>query len=310
MRTVYESFQVVVCGGGLAGLCAAVAAARQGVTVALIHNRPVLGGNSSSEVGVTPHGAAAFHGYARETGILSELLIEERARNHAEIYENGWTNSVWDLVLYDLAVTMPGLTLHLNTDIRDVQMTDVRTIAAVVAVVHNAETELVITGKTFIDCTGDGLVADAAGCIWRMGSEGREEFGEPDAPLTASALFLEPAAPGKLRIDIGLNSPAMIRSVYQAMERQAAAVEPGHWVTNPWNFHAVGSFAERLPWDSTVLTTDKGPTLAKARHLVVRRPDGRLTVVVANRSADTPQTFRIATGITGGTWKVLALHPR
>jgi hypothetical protein len=296
MRTVYESFQVVVCGGGLAGLCAAVAAARQGVTVALIHNRPVLGGNSSSEVGVTPHGAAAFHGYARETGILSELLIEERARNHAEIYENGWTNSVWDLVLYDLAVTMPGLTLHLNTDIRDVQMTDVRTIAAVVAVVHNAETELVITGKTFIDCTGDGLVADAADCIWRMGSEGREEFGEPHAPLTASALFLEPAAPGKLRIDIGLNSPAMIRSVYQAMERQAAAVEPGHWVTNPW--------------DSTVLTTDEGPTLAKARHLVVRRPDGRLTVVVANRSADTPQTFRIATGITGGTWKVLALHPR
>ncbi len=124
---------------------------------------------------------------------------------------------------------------------------------------------------------------------------------DPGTP--PSALFLEPAGPGKLRVDIGLNSPAVIRSVYQAMERQAAAVEPGHWVTNPWNFHAVGSFAKRLPWDSTVLTTDEGPTLAKARHLVVRRPDGRLTVVVANRSADDPQTFRIATGITGGTWK-------
>ncbi len=187
MRTVSESFDVVVCGGGLAGLCAAVAAARQGMTACLIHNRPVLGGNSSSEVGVTPHGAAAFHAYARETGILSECLIEERARNHAKIYENGWTNSVWDLVLYDLAVTTPGLTLHLNTDIRDVQMTDVRTIAAVEAVVQNAETELVITGKTFIDCTGDGLVADAAGCTWRMGSEGRDEFGEPHAPPQASA---------------------------------------------------------------------------------------------------------------------------
>ena len=187
MRSVSQSFDVVVCGGGLAGLCAAVAAARQGVTVALIHNRPVLGGNSSSEVGVTPHGAAAFHAYARETGILSELLIEERARNHAEIYENGWTNSVWDLVLYDLAVTTPGLTLHLNTDIRGVEMTDLRTIRAVKAVVQNAETELVITGRTFIDCTGDGLVADAAGCTWRMGSEGRDEFGEPHAPLKASA---------------------------------------------------------------------------------------------------------------------------
>ena len=187
MRSVSQSFDVVVCGGGLAGLCAAVAAARQGVTVALIHNRPVLGGNSSSEVGVTPHGAAAFHAYARETGILSECLIEERARNHAEIYENGWTNSVWDLVLYDVAVTTPGLTLHLNTDIRGVEMTDPRTIRAVKAVVQNAETELVISGRTFIDCTGDGLVADAAGCTWRMGSEGRDEFGEPHAPLKASA---------------------------------------------------------------------------------------------------------------------------
>ena len=187
MKKITEQYDIVVCGGGLAGFCAAVAAARNGAKTCLVHNRPVLGGNSSSEVGVTPHGAAAFHAYARETGILSEALIEERARNHAEIYENGWTNSVWDLVLYDLAQNTPGLTLHLNTDIRNVESCDARHLAAVLAVVQNAETELRLEAKTFIDCTGDGIVADAAGCQWRMGSEGRSEFNEPHAPLQPSA---------------------------------------------------------------------------------------------------------------------------
>ncbi|MEI6074852.1 MAG: FAD-dependent oxidoreductase [Verrucomicrobiota bacterium] len=186
MKTVKENYDIVVCGGGLAGFCAAVAAARNGAKTCLVHNRPVLGGNSSSEVGVTPHGAAAFHAYARETGILSEVLIEERARNHAEIYENGWTNSVWDMVLYDLAQTTPHLKLYLNTDIRSVEMRDQRNITAILAVVQNAETELRLEAKTFIDCTGDGIVADQAGCLWRMGSEGRDEFNEPHAPSKAS----------------------------------------------------------------------------------------------------------------------------
>lgn len=186
MKQVKEQYDLVVCGGGLAGFCAAVAAARHGAQTCLIHNRPVLGGNSSSEVGVTPHGAAAFHAYARETGIISAALIEERARNHAEIYENGWTNSVWDLVLYDLAQNTPNLTLRLNTDIRAVEMRDPRHLAAVLAVVQNAETELHLTGKMFIDATGDGVVADQAGCQCRLGSEGRDEFQEPHAPLQAS----------------------------------------------------------------------------------------------------------------------------
>lgn len=68
MRTVAENYDVVVCGGGLAGFSAALSAARHGARTVLIHDRPVLGGNSSSEIRVTPHGAAAFHGYARETG--------------------------------------------------------------------------------------------------------------------------------------------------------------------------------------------------------------------------------------------------
>lgn len=215
MKTLSETHDVVVCGGGLAGFCAAVAAARHGARVCLVHDRPVLGGNASSEVRVTVHGAAAFHAYARETGILSEALIEERARNHEEINENGWTNSVFDQVLYDIARRTPGLTLHLNTAVHDVLLGDDELsalsdlprrplpdtaagwyrraacaprgrVSAVVARVANAETTIVLRGRTFIDCTGDGLVADLAGCGWRMGTESREQTGEVHAPAAAS----------------------------------------------------------------------------------------------------------------------------
>jgi len=186
MKHKTESYDIVVCGGGLAGFCAAVAAARKGAVTCLVQDRPVFGGNSSSEVRVTPHGAAAFHAYARETGILSELLIEERAVNHEEIFENGWTNSVWDMTLYDMAVSTPNLTFHVNTAIQAVVMDDARRIRAVKGYVANAETEITFEGKVFIDCTGDGIVADLAGCEWRMGSEGRDEFGEFHAPERAS----------------------------------------------------------------------------------------------------------------------------
>ncbi|WNR46174.1 FAD-dependent oxidoreductase [Paenibacillus roseipurpureus] len=186
MKKIQQSFDVVVCGGGLAGFCAAIAAARHGSRTCLIQDRPVFGGNSSSEIRVTPHGAANFHAYARETGTISELLIEERAINHEKIRENGWTNSVWDMVMYDMAVRTPNLTFHLNTSVTSVQLTGDK-ISSVRAVIANAETELEIQGDVFIDCTGDGMVADMAGCEWRWGSEGKDEFGEPHAPLQASS---------------------------------------------------------------------------------------------------------------------------
>lgn len=179
-------YQLAVIGGGLAGFCAAVAAARLGTKTCIIQNRPGFGGNSSSEIRVTPHGACAFHAYARETGIISELLIEERAVNHEEIFENGWTNSVWDMVLYNMAQCTPNLTIYVNTDVFNVVMKDKRTIRAVEARIQNAETVLTVEADAFIDCSGDGVVADGAGCEWRLGSESKEEFGEPHASEKAS----------------------------------------------------------------------------------------------------------------------------
>lgn len=79
MRYLNESYDVVVCGSGLAGVCAAVTAARYGARTVLIGDRPVLGGNSSSEIRVIPRGSGVYHAYGRETGLISELLIEDRA---------------------------------------------------------------------------------------------------------------------------------------------------------------------------------------------------------------------------------------
>jgi len=186
MQQIEEDYQLVVIGGGLAGFCAAVAAARLGIRTCIVQNRPVFGGNSSSEIRVTPHGACAFHAYARETGIISELLIAERAANHEEIFENGWTNSVWDMTLYDMAQATPNLTIKVNTDIFDVIKRSERTIGAVKGRVQNAETELQLNADVFIDASGDGTVAHLAGCEWRLGSESKDEFNEPHAPVKAS----------------------------------------------------------------------------------------------------------------------------
>ena len=86
----------IVIGGGVAGVCASIAAARLGCKVALVQDRPVLGGNSSSEIRVAISGAGSVHKYVRETGIIEELLIEDRYRNHNQRV-NGQINSIWDI---------------------------------------------------------------------------------------------------------------------------------------------------------------------------------------------------------------------
>lgn len=206
MQTLEENYELVVVGGGLAGFCAAISAARLGIKTCILQNRPVFGGNSSSEVRVTPHGACAFHAYARETGIISELLIEERANNHETIFENGWTNSVWDLTLYNMAQSTENLTIHVNTDVFDVKMETHRKIGSVRAKVLGAEIELAVSGQIFIDASGDGVVAAMAGCEWRMGSEARDEFGEIHAPLQASKDVMGSSIHFKTK-DIGRLSP-------------------------------------------------------------------------------------------------------
>ncbi|WDH85302.1 FAD-dependent oxidoreductase [Paenibacillus urinalis] len=246
MNSKSASYDVVVAGGGLAGFSAAVAAAREGARTALVQDRPVLGGNSSSEIRVTPHGAGRFHAYARETGIITEVTCEDRANNHEQFHNNGWTNSVWDMTLYDLAMRTPNLTVYLNTSVQQVEKDGDRRIAAVTARVAGAETELRLQGRVFIDCTGDGTVAALAGNEWRMGSESRDEFGEPHAPERASGDTMGSSIHFRAR-DTG--RPAPFRApewavayddpaFFYAHNRRPYDIRAGYWwfeLGSPWD---------------------------------------------------------------------------
>lgn len=178
MKHVYHDVDLCVIGGGMAGLCAAVAAARHGIRVALMHDRPVLGGNASSEIRMHICGA---HGDGnRETGLLEEIILENYYRNHNMCY------SIWDSILYEKARFEENITLLLNCTCQTAE-TDPETgrILSVTGWTLCSETYHTVKAKFFVDCSGDSILAPLTGAEYVMGREGRNEFGEPIAPEVA-----------------------------------------------------------------------------------------------------------------------------
>jgi hypothetical protein len=178
MQRASVATDVTVIGGGLSGVCAAIAAARLGRRVALVQNRPVLGGNSSSEIRVWVCSATA-HGtqrYARETGIMGELFLENQFVN-----QEG-NPYLWDLVVLEAVRREPNIELYLNTDVHHLAMADDGTIASVTGWQMGSERELTFTSPVFLDCTGDGLIGYLAGAEHRVGREARAQHGESLAP--------------------------------------------------------------------------------------------------------------------------------
>ena len=155
-KQIVESYDLVVVGGGMAGICAAISAARLGCSVVLVHDRPVLGGNASSEIRVSISGADSRFKNARETGILEELRLEDRFRNH-DPDVNGETNSIWDMILWEWVTRESKLKLYLNTPASRAVMKDPATIEAIIARQMGTEKELRLEGRVFIDSSGDGF---------------------------------------------------------------------------------------------------------------------------------------------------------
>jgi len=179
------SCDVLVAGGGMAGVCAAVAAVRNGATVILCQDRPVLGGNASSEVRMHIVGADASGGRgtplateAREGGILEEIRLENCIRNPQR------SPSMFDLILYEKCRAEPKLTLLLNTCITGANVAG-RRITRATAERQSTEDRFTIAARVFVDCTGDGRLGVEAGARWREGREARGEFHESLAPDTA-----------------------------------------------------------------------------------------------------------------------------
>ena len=179
-KTVEMSAGFIVVGGGMAGTCAAITAARKGVKVVLVQDRPVLGGNGSSEVRLWILGATSHMGnnnrWAREGGVIDEILVENMFRN-----KEGNT-IIFDTILLEKVTNEPNITLLLNTAVFDLEKRDSENISSVKAFCSQNSTEYILKAPLFCDASGDGIVGYKAGASFRMGAEGKDEFGELFTP--------------------------------------------------------------------------------------------------------------------------------
>ncbi|MBE2203435.1 MAG: FAD-dependent oxidoreductase [Chthoniobacterales bacterium] len=180
---------ILVAGGGLSGVCCALSAARAGAKVVLCQDRPVLGGNASSEIRMHIIGAnwnrpgVSLELEARESGIIEEIRLENAFRNPQR------SPSMFDLILYEKCLAEPSLTLLLNTRILSADVENAR-ISKVTALRTSTEDQFEIAAKVFVDCTGDGGLGVAAGAEYVRGREEQSHFGEPSAVETADGKTL------------------------------------------------------------------------------------------------------------------------
>jgi hypothetical protein len=198
------TFDLVVVGGGMAGITAAVSAARLGCKVALIQNRPVLGGNNSSEVRVGLSGLIFQEPYPNlgklvdEVGSVGHWTLWEAKRdpestrskkildlikkNPEKIIHNAGPKSNYgDDKKLKIVEAEENIELFLNTHVLDVERTGNKIISVTGKNIITGQ-KMIIKGELFADCTGDGNLGFLAGADFRMGRESRLETGEPSAP--------------------------------------------------------------------------------------------------------------------------------
>jgi hypothetical protein len=186
-QTVILRTSIMIAGGGLSGIAAALAAARNGAQVILCQDRPVLGGNASSEIRMNISGSSTIgkelEAERRESGIIEEIMLECSVRNPQR------SASMLDLILYEKCRAEPNLTLMLNTSVVGVQMEGAR-IASVYAVRESTEDHFQIAADLFLDCTGDGRLGFEAGANYTTGREASHEYKESGANLNRDAYRL------------------------------------------------------------------------------------------------------------------------
>lgn len=179
-KQLHLTADLVVVGGGLAGVCVSIVAAREGVKVVLVQDRPVLGGNASSEVRLWALGATSSMGnnnrWAREGGVINELLLENLKRN-----KEG-NPLIFDTILLEKVYEEKNIRLLLNTAVYDTHKSDEKTIEGIMAFCSQNGTTYEIKAPFFCDSSGDGIVAFQSGASFRMGAEPSHEFDEGFAP--------------------------------------------------------------------------------------------------------------------------------
>ncbi|MBQ9986336.1 MAG: FAD-dependent oxidoreductase [Oscillospiraceae bacterium] len=169
--------ELCIIGGGMSGLSAAISAAREGVKVVLMHERPVLGGNASSEIRMWISHARGEDN--RETGILEEIYLESLYRNPTKNYH------IWDTILYDFVKREKNITLLLNCTCMDAKTEEgnfphgrEKKIISVTGYQMTTQRFIEVRAKYFCDSSGDSILAPLTGAEFRIGREAASEFGE------------------------------------------------------------------------------------------------------------------------------------
>ncbi len=180
LKTENITSDLVIVGGGLAGTCCAITAARHGVKVALVQDRPVLGGNGSSEIRLWILGATSHMGnnnrWAREGGVVDEILVEN-------LYRNPEGNPlILDTILIEKVSLEPNIRLLLNTAAYDLNKKEDDQIGSVLAFCSQNSTTYLLEAPYFVDASGDGILGFLAGAAFRIGAESKDEFDEGFAP--------------------------------------------------------------------------------------------------------------------------------
>ncbi len=176
-QTVSLQTEFCVVGGGIAGVCAAVAAARRGVKTVIIQDRPMLGGNASSEIRMWISGAQIRNPEMKESGLVEEIQLENLRWNPLLSY------NIWDHVLIDFVKRESNITLLLNCTCDGLEM-DGNRIRSVTAWQLTTQKKYTVEADYFADCSGDSVLR-ISGAEFRVGREARSEFNESHAPEVA-----------------------------------------------------------------------------------------------------------------------------
>ena len=155
----------------MGGLLTAISAARRGAKVALMQDRPVLGGNASSEIRMWICGAGTRVRNLQETGIMEEIALDNMHRNPSR----NW--SIWDALLYEKVRFEPNIDLILNCACCEARMSGAK-IESVTGFQLTTYQRHTVKAKIFADCSGDSILAPLTGASYRVGREAKSEFGE------------------------------------------------------------------------------------------------------------------------------------
>jgi len=169
LTKLHHTCDFCVVGGGLAGLCAAIAAARGGSKVVIMQDRPMFGGNASSEIRMWVCGSDGSNN--RETGLIEEIQLESLYKNPDKVY------AIWDGILYGKARDEENITMLLNCSCCDAEMDGSR-IVSVTGWQTTTQQWHTVEAKYFADCSGDSILAPLTGAEYRVGREAASEFGE------------------------------------------------------------------------------------------------------------------------------------